>query len=47
MIGPPSGDDLISIVKARYPDLESLVDRLIGRGGLYGFSCWLSFLFSL
>ncbi|KAI8548545.1 hypothetical protein RHMOL_Rhmol07G0280600 [Rhododendron molle] len=29
MIGPPRGDDLRSIVKARYPDLESLAERLI------------------
>ncbi|KAG5541983.1 hypothetical protein RHGRI_021724 [Rhododendron griersonianum] len=29
MIGPPCGDDLRSIVKARYPDLESLAERLI------------------
>ncbi|KAF7135896.1 hypothetical protein RHSIM_Rhsim08G0236800 [Rhododendron simsii] len=29
MIGTPSSDDLISIVKARYPDLESLAERLI------------------
>ncbi|KAF7137371.1 hypothetical protein RHSIM_Rhsim07G0217300 [Rhododendron simsii] len=29
MIGPPCGDDLRSIVNARYPDLESLAERLI------------------
>lgn len=34
MIGTPSSEDLISIVKARYPDLESLAERLIGRRGL-------------
>lgn len=36
MIGTLSGDDLIIIVKARYPDLESLAERLNGRRGLYG-----------
>ncbi|XP_028119149.1 midasin-like [Camellia sinensis] len=29
MIGPPSNDDLISIVKAQYPDLEHLAEKLI------------------
>ncbi|KAI4324806.1 hypothetical protein MLD38_030260 [Melastoma candidum] len=29
MIGQPSHDDLISIVKARFPRLESLVERLV------------------
>lgn len=30
MIMPPSNDDLQNIVKAWYPTLESLADRLVG-----------------
>ena len=41
MIGLPSDDDLISIVKARYPDLEPLAEKLIGMLDLYGFKYWL------
>lgn len=33
MIMPPSNDDLQNIVKAWYPNLESLADRLIGGFG--------------
>lgn len=36
MIGPPSNEDLHSIVKIQYPTLESIASKLVGE---FEFSC--------